>query len=156
MKKSWLRHATVLAILIGFGGPAVARDGNLLVLDVVGIGATFDKIVTTDDQGPFYIAGDIFDPETGVLIGAFHCWGWFIEDGDVTIVNQEYDLFDRGKIQVQGVEDGSPRAVTGGTGEFINVRGQMTEPTDEDGVIFRPAFTVTFELIGAGAKRGGH
>ena len=70
-------------------------------------------------------------------------------------INNRYSfnrhLFGRGKIQVQGIEDGSPRAITGGTGEFVNVRGEMTEPTD-NGAIFRPEFTVTFKLLGAGGK----
>ncbi len=41
-------------------------------------------------------------------------------------MSQEFDIDGRGKIQVQGVEDGGPRAVVGGTGDFRNVRGEAT------------------------------
>jgi len=59
-----------------------------------------------------------------------------------------FNLDGRGKIQVQGVEDEGPRAVTGGTGEFRNVRGEMT---GSDLSNF-PDFSVTFKLIGAKSK----
>ena len=78
-------------------------------------------------------------------MGSFHCWGFFFEpEGAIGVVSQEYSLNDRGKIQVQGVEDEGPRAVTGGTGDFRNTRGQMT---GADLASF-PDFTVTFDLIG--------
>ena len=51
----------------------------------------------------------------------------------------------RGKITLAGVEDAGPRAVTGGTGEFRNVRGQAT---GFDFSTFPPVFLATFELIG--------
>ncbi len=74
--------------------------------------------------------------------------GFFYDGGASGVVCQEYDLTDRGKIQVQGVEDDGPRAVTGGTGEFINVRGEMTGSNLSTAF---PNFTVTFRLIGARA-----
>lgn len=148
----WALVATALAIALGVamigGRPSVAaQQGNLLVLDVVADPAALDLIATANG-GPFYIPGQIFDPNTGDHIGDFHCWGFFIRpDGSLAVVSQEYDLFGRGKIQVQGVEDNGPRAVTGGTGAFWNARGEMiTDLTDF------PEFTVTFWLLGAGGK----
>ena len=103
------------------------------------------ELIATPNGGPFYIPGDIFDPDTGDLIGKFHCWGWFFDGGANAVVSQEWELFGRGKIQVQGVEDNGRRAVTGGTGDFRNVRGKMT---GADLSAF-PDFTATFKLIGA-------
>jgi hypothetical protein len=79
------------------------------------------------------------------VIGEFHCWGFFIQGGALAVVAQEFHLFGRGKIQVQGVEDEGPRAVTGGTGDFLNVRGEMTGADLSN----FPDFRVTFRLLGA-------
>ncbi len=121
-------------------------------LDVVLDFSTFDSVSMTAPIQQFYIGGTIY--EKGTLeaggpgpddepIGDFHCWGWFFTDSD-RVVNQEFNLFDRGKIQVQGIEDDGPRAVTGGTGDFRNVRG---EATGFD--VFGDSFTAHFKLNGA-------
>ena len=110
-----------------------ARGDQALVLRVVNDFTTFDFQPGPGPGGPFYIAGDIC--EDNVLggscvapIGVFRCWGWlpFGPGGGGQVVSQEFELFGRGKIQTQGVEDGGPRAVVGGTGEFANVRGEAT------------------------------
>ena len=100
----------------------------------------------------FYVSGDICK-EPDLLdnctpIGEFHCWGWLIgPDQAVGVVSQEFDLFGRGKIQVQGVEDEGPRAVIGGTGEFRNVRGEATG-FDLSQLGATGEFIATFQLIG--------
>ena len=111
----------------------------------------------TPDTGlgfPFYVSGDICASktllDTCTPIGAFHCWGWDTGTG-LAVVAQEYDLWGKGKIQVQGVEDEGPRAVTGGTGKFKKVRGEATgfdfskflNDPDFDG-----EFIAEFKLIG--------
>ena len=63
-------------------------------------------------------------------------------------MSQEYNLFDRGKIQVQGIEDEGPRAVTGGTGDFSNVRGEATG-FDLSEFGDTGEFIATFKLKGA-------
>ncbi len=60
-------------------------------------------------------------------------------------MSQEFNLDGRGKIQVQGVEDGGPRAVTGGTGDFRDVRGEATG-FDFSNFLSDGEFTGTFEL----------
>ena len=117
----------------------------MLILDVVPNGGDFSMAPDPGDgsQGPFYISGTIFAHGSDVAIGDFHCWGYFAQGGAVAVVSQEFDLDGRGKIQLQGVEDGGPRAIVGGTGEFRNVRGEVT------GVVLDPFFTATFRLIGA-------
>ena len=140
----------VSALVLWPLSPAFANHGALLVLEVAADDVTtFNQVPSPDFplQGPFYIAGDIFKSGDlgGTPIGRFHCWGWAFQDDGLGVVAQEFDLFDRGKIQVQGIEDEGPRAVTGGTGDFLNVRGEMT---GSDLSAF-PDFTVTFRLIGA-------
>ena len=140
-----------LALVLGLSGPSIAGHGNRMVLDVEADTNTLNVVDTFPafpGEGPFYIGGTILAPGTTTVIGDFHCWGFFIQSGDVAVVSQEYHLFGRGKIQVQGVEDEGPRAVTGGTGDFRNVRGEMT---GADLSAF-PDFTVTFRLIGAKRK----
>ena len=127
-------------ILLGIallGGFAVAEASHLtklvLLVDTHGF-ETFDAGAPGTEGGgfPFYVSGDICEEKTltgmpteCTPIGVFHCWGW--DDGTgFAVVAQEYDLFDKGKIQVQGVEDEGNRAVTGGTGKFRDVRGQAT------------------------------
>ena len=93
----------------------------------------FDSILapTAIAGAAFYVGGDICDElalgDDCTPIGKFHCWGWLIgPDQAVGPVSQEFNLFDRGKIQVQGIEDEGPRAVVGGTGDFRKVRGEAT------------------------------
>ena len=120
----------------------------------------FDDFDVTDngvlqDGAAFYVSGDICDTlvllDPCIPIGKFHCWGWLVGPNQVVaLVSQEFDIDGRGKIQVQGVEDGGPRAIVGGTGDFRNVRGEATgfdlseflEPN------FNGEFIATFQLIG--------
>jgi len=104
----------------------------------------------------FYVTGDICaEPnlldEDCTPIGTFHCWGWitdFLDPESLAVVSQEYGLDGRGKIQVQGVEDEGPRAVTGGTGDFRNVRGEATG-FDLSDLLAGGEFIATFKLKGA-------
>ncbi len=146
MKPNQLSRSALLitVLVLGLGlasSPCFA--GNLVLRVVADTSPAGLDIVPSTNGGPFYIPGDIFDPDTGDLIGEFHCWGFFFDGFALAVVSQEFELFGRGKIQVQGVEDEGPRAVTGGTGEFRNVRGEMT---GADLSAF-PDFTVTFKLI---------
>ncbi len=139
------------AIAAAVNGQAEASPLTLRV-DTDGF-ATFDQ---TDNGvfvggAAFYVSG-VICAELDLLnasctpIGKFHCWGWLIgPDQAATVVSQEYHLFGRGKIQVQGVEDGGPRAVTGGTGDFKNVEGEATGFDFSDFVI-DGEFTATFDL----------
>ncbi len=129
----------------GMVGAAAAHRG-VLHLRVVADVAALDVIPspTFAGQGPFYVPGTIYTPDMSQQLGVFHCWGFFFTAQGDAVVAQEFDLDGRGKIQVQGVEDEGPRAVTGGTGEFRNVRGEMT---GADLSAF-PDFTVSFKLIG--------
>ena len=147
MKKTQLALiGLVLAMVFGMTNPAYA--GRTLVLDVLADEAAFD-IAFGDvlGGGAFYIPGVIYEAGTLNQIGTFHCWGWDVDGLGTSgvVVSQEYNLDGRGKIQVQGVEDEGPRAVTGGTGQFRNVRGEMTGADLSE----FPKFTVTFKLIGA-------
>ncbi len=122
-------------------GPAYADQ--TLVLDVEADGTAFSFVAGDNGGGQFFIPGVIFEPGTANVVGTFLCWGWASAGGPI-LVNQEFDIDGCGKIQTQGVEDGGPRAVVGGTGEFANVRGEATgfDVTDA------PADVVgTFKLI---------
>ena len=148
------RKVFSVAVVVGMmlvGGVSVVQAHETLILRVVGdIAGTFDLQVATGAHGgaPFYVSGDICaDTVPGgpcVRIGKFHCWGWRVGPG-VTFVSQEFEIFGRGKLQVQGAEDAGPRAFTGGTGDFAFARGEATG-IDLSG--FPPEFIVTFELEG--------
>lgn len=123
----------------------------LLTLRVLADLTTLDMAPATGTGAAFYIRGDIcMNPVPGspcVAMGDFQCWGWMRDPSDpsaVVVVSQEWNLFDGGKFQVQGMEDEGPRAVTGGTGLFRNVRGEAIE---FDLGSF-PDFTGTFLLKG--------
>ena len=137
-----------LALLMVLSGPSLAGKGKKLVLDVEADLSTLNVVDTSTSnppfpgEGPFYVGGTIFRHGTNTAIGDFHCWGFFIQGGAIAVVSQEYDLWGRGKIQVQGVEDNGPRGVTAGTGKFVNVRGEMTGANLDN----FPSFTVTFRL----------
>lgn len=145
----WISAATLVAVVLGvmlLGNPSQAEAKKLLVLHVEIDGGTFDQL-TSLHGGPFYVGGDIVDSPGGAKIGAFHCWGFFFDDGNLAVVSQEYELFNRGKIQVQGVENSGPRAVTGGTGDFVNVRGEAVSVDLSD--LATGHFTASFSLLGA-------
>jgi hypothetical protein len=138
------------------GGVAVTKAGGELVLRVDTDGfANFDATAPGFNGGfAFYVNGDICkEPDLlddCTAIGEFQCWGWDVfGDGSFAVVSQEFNLFGRGKIQVQGVEDAGPRAVTGGTGDFRNVRGEATGFDFSQFGSGPGEFIATFKLIGA-------
>jgi len=156
-------------LLVGFPATeAQAKDGKKLVLRVVvNLGSSFDSAIADSGIGrAFFVRGTICEdlaPLTScVPIGTFLCWGWHTDPFDVdarpqvSVVSQQFNIFDRGKIQTQGAEAFGPdseRAVVGGTGDFRNVRGEVT------GAVFTlpppgptAEFIATFKLIGAKGK----
>ena len=141
--------AVGLAMVVGVTSPAYA---GTLVLDVEPDGDALSFVAGDNGGGQFFIPGVIFEAGTTNAVGTFLCWGWASADGPV-LVSQEFDIDGCGKIQTQGVEDEGQRAVTGGTGRFRNVRGQVKES------VFDPVepflnFTVTFKLIGGNCNLG--
>jgi len=144
------------ALLGVFAAMEAQAHGKQLDLRVRADFSTFDTTGADPGAGgaAFYVGGDICE-EPDLLnvdctpIGKFHCWGWLIgPDQAVGPVSQEYILFDRGKIQVQGIEDEGPRAVVGGTGDFRIVRGEATG-FDLSEFGDTGEFIATFKLIGA-------
>jgi len=137
------------ALLAGF---AVAEADDDLELRVQ---LNFSDVALGDfvGTGGAFLASGTICKELGpvgtcVSMGTFHCWGWLFDASDPTssaVVSQEYNLDGRGKIQVQGVEDGGPRAVTGGTGDFKNVKGEATG-FDFSDFVSGSEFTATFDL----------
>lgn len=153
-KKMKIRAFMVGLILLG--GFAVAEAGELVLrVDTDGL-ATFDAHDPAPGGGAAFYVGGVICADGGigdpcVSVGTFHCWGWLIgPDQLAAVVAQEYDLDSRGKIQVQGVEDEGPRAVTGGTGDFRNARGEATG-FDLSNLfsVGGGEFIATFQLIGA-------
>ena len=166
----------VLGVVLLGGFTVAEADGKkgklVLLVDTHGF-LTFDTGAPGDPADPtfalggfpFYVSGDIckekslFVPHTNTPspctpIGVFHCWGWDtgrMPPGPV-LVNQEYEIWGKGKIQVQGVEDEGPRAVTGGTGKFSNVRGQATG-FDFSEFSTTGRFVATFKLAGVKSRR---
>ena len=139
----WLLLAGALGLVFGLASwSSSSPHPDEFTLCVQADTTQFNLIDTGDGNGPFFVPGDIVVPGTMEVIGKFRCWGWFFEDGANAVVNQEYELFGCGKIQTQGVEDNGPRAVTGGTGDFSEVSGEITEAN----LTNFPKFTVTFEL----------
>jgi len=150
MRKISIAAIAVVMMVVGLTSPAYA--GKKLVLDVEPDLSAFSFVAGDNGGGQFFIPGVIFEPGTDNEVGTFLCWGWMSEGGPV-LVNQEFDIDGCGKIQTQGVEDEGQRAVTGGTGRFRNVRGQVKES------VFDPVepflnFTVTFKLIGGNCNLG--
>ena len=110
-----------LAILGGFAVAEAHEEVNLelrVKLDLSSFDVAMGDFVGIG--GAFYVTGSICK-ELGPVgtcdpIGTFHCWGWLFDASDEAssaVVSQEFNLDGRGKIQVQGVEDEGPRAVTG-------------------------------------------
>jgi hypothetical protein len=147
-----------LALLGGFA--AAKADGELVLRVTTDAFMDFDSTIggtTAKGGAAFHVSGDIcVEPDLGSActpMGKFHCWGWLI--GPLQLVgpvSQEYNLFGRGKIQVQGIEDDGPRAVVGGTGDFRMVRGEATG-FDLSEFGDSGEFIATFKLIGAKRKK---
>jgi hypothetical protein len=149
LKRAAIGGGLAVAALAGPGltGVAEARGGKRIVLDV-------DTEVFADFQGvapggAFYVSGVLLTPGTSDTIGTFHCWG-FIRNGDeLGVVNQEFDINDRGKILIAGVESDAPRAVVGGTGDFAQARGQGLPDLALFGFGDSGKFRIAFSLTGA-------
>ncbi len=118
-------------------GVTEVRAGTLsfLVTDVSFDGPRLGK------TGPFNAEGEV----ENFGAGTFQCWGWVFEDGLTTNVSQVYNIDDRGTIMTQGGPEGFPLAVVGGTGDFVNVRGEALQEFIDD-----TSFIITFDLTGAG------
>jgi hypothetical protein len=127
------------AAVAGAAGTAItspasaAPRGKSITLDVDTDGfADFQQVESgevDDGFGPFYVSGDILAPGTSTTIGTdgigtFHCWGWIRSPDGLAVVNQEFDIDGRGQILISGVESDAPRAVSGGTHDFRNARGE--------------------------------
>ncbi len=126
-----------------------AKPGpNVLTVQVFVDFSTFDLRADAAGRGPFYVGGTIVDPATGSPLGEFQCWGWFFE-ANRNMVNQEFNIGDRGKIILTGEEDGGVRPITGGSGDFRNVRGDTTFDLSSLGV--DGSFLASFTLIAADA-----
>ncbi len=122
-----------------------------LALVLAGVAETHEPTLTVDvDEasfigpaagvaGPFTVEGD-----TGSGAGTFQCWGWIFADGSAN-VSQVFFISGRGSIMTQGIEGGL-LAVTGGTGDFSNVRGDALQVFTGTGF----DFTMEFDLKGAG------
>ena len=122
-----------LAVSVTEGQPNEGR----LILDVELVGGSFQT--PAGIPGPFNVEGTI------VGGGTFQCWGWILTEDGITNVSQVYDIDGRGALMTQG-RDGGPLAVVGGTGDFLNVRGEAIQDSTGPGF----DFTMTFELRGAG------
>ena len=142
--------AVAMTLMVAAGHQAYSAKpdmDNVLTVLLVPDGLTFDQVESPggSGHGPFYIGGTIFDLD-GVELGEFQCWGWFFTESRRT-VTQEWNLGDRGTILVAGEELVNPLGITGGTGDFSNVRGQM------EFVEFSAAGVLSqFTLIGADAS----
>jgi hypothetical protein len=132
----------------GLTGVAQAKGGKSIVLDVDTHG--FADFQGDAPGGAFYVSGDLLaagdDPP---YIGVFHCWG-FIRNGDeLGVVNQEFAIDGRGKILIAGVESDEPRAVIGGTGDFVNARGEGLPDVAFFDFPNSGKFRIAFSLTGA-------
>jgi len=145
------RMLSLIAVFV-LVGPAVAEAQGTLTVRVVADLSTFNTISGDLGGVTFHVAGTLCaDPTietTCDSIGSFHCWGWISPSG-TTVVNQEFNFDGRGKVILTGIEDGGPRAVVGGTGDFRNVRGEATGFVGLDVFPTPPEFVATFKLVGA-------
>jgi allene oxide cyclase len=126
-----LTAAAVLVVVLAVGATGAASSGGGKRIHVFER-ATTDTLVdlgpTGDSVGDtLTFANDVFDPRTGKKVGtdqgqcvrtvvgtAFECsWTTFLPRGQITVEGPFYDAGD------------STLAITGGTGAYRNVRGQM-------------------------------
>ncbi len=149
MTSRWIALVCAIALVVGAGTPAFSakpNDTNVLTVLLVADGPSFDQVAASvPGTGPFYIGGDLFDPDTNAALGEFQCWGWFFTPAR-RMVTQEYNIGDRGTILLAGEEAVNPLAIIGGTGDFRNVRGATEFEGTPEGVL------VHFTLIGADAN----
>ena len=135
VKKQLSLFGVVATLALVFAGVAQAETLNLSV-DVDE--SSFDAPL--DIPGPFNVEGD-----TGSGPGTFQCWGWIFADPPAN-VSQVYVIAGRGTITVQG-QEGMLMSVVGGTGDFLNVRGEALQTFTDDVNSFD--FTIEFTLRGA-------
>ena len=136
VKKQLSLLGVVATLALVFAGVAEAGKTTLTVDVNEG---SFDAIPALAGGVTFNIVGTI---EGG---GTFRCWGWIDVDG-VGSVSQVYNIPGRGTIMTQGIE-GDFLAVTGGTGDFSNVRGEALQVFINFPIIFD--FNIEFDLKGA-------
>ncbi len=146
MKKRWSRVGMVASVvaIVALGLTVSVTEGDSgkgkkgkLVLDVNVDEGSLDT--PHGMPGPFHIEGEI----VGGGGGTFECWGW-IDAGFIGRVSQVYALDDRGSIMTQGLENDF-LGVTGGTGDFSNVRGEALQTFTGNGF----DFIIEFDLKGA-------
>ena len=156
-----LRIVAFVAIIC-LGSIAVAEAQETLVLRVVVDLATFDSAPASGGGSAFYVRGQFCPGAVGTDCptpsGLYHCWGFNTGKG-FSVINQEYDIFGRGALMVQGREDpdAGPRSVVGGTGDFVNARGQGSVSVPLPGLRTQPLhgpsglpeFEITFVIQGA-------
>jgi len=131
VKKQLSLLGVVATLALVFAGVAQAGTLNLFV-DVDE--TSFDT--PAGIPGPFNVEGDI----EGTGAGTYQCWGWFF-GGAPANVSQVYYIEGRGTITVQG-QEGLLMSVVGGTGDFLNVRGEAIQVFNNDGFNFNIEFTL--------------
>ncbi len=145
-KRLSLLGVVSLAAIVGLSLTVSVAEAQTLKLEIDADEFSFDAIPSPGGQLAFHIKGTIVDG--GPPIGTFRCWGWVNDDG-FTNVNQIYSIDGRGAIMTQGVEFGPPSiAVTGGTGDFRNVRGEgfFGDAANPNSI---SDFSIEFKLRGA-------
>ncbi len=116
-----LAAIVALSLALGVTGASAGAGGN----------KTFTLTVDVDEAsfvGPALGVAGAFNVEgdTGSGAKTFQCWGWIFADGVTANVSQVYNVAGRGAIMTQGQEGGF-LAVVGGTGDFLNARGQALQ-----------------------------
>ncbi len=139
VKKQLSLLGVVATVALVFAG--VAEAGKLTLNVDVDL-ATEDVVIAAPLGGvSFNIEG------TFAGGGTFRCWGW-INPAGFGSVSQVYNIPGRGAIMTQGIE-GFFLAVTGGTGDFINVRGEALQTFDDPTLVTTFDFNIEFTLRGA-------
>ena len=116
----------------------VNSDNNTLILDVDVDETSFDAVAAPGGGVSFNIVGAFGGG------GTFRCWGW-IDAVGAGSVSQVFNIPGRGAIMTQGIEGGF-LAITGGTEDFSNLRGDALQTFTGNGF----NFTIEFEVKGAG------
>ena len=121
-KRLSLLGVVSLTAIVGLSLTVGVAEAKTLKLEIDADESSFDVIPSPMGQLAFHIKGTIVGGGTGT----FRCWGWVL-DGNFTNVNQIYSIDGHGALMTQGVEfapTDNRIAVTGGTGDFRNVRGE--------------------------------
>ena len=135
VKKQLSLLGVVVTLALVFAGVAQAGTLNLSVdVDETSFDFAPADVIDGLDGIAFNVVGTFADG------GTFRCWGWIDEMGEGS-VSQVYTFPGRGSIMTQGIEGGL-LAVTGGTGDFSNVRGDALQAFTGDGFNFTMEFTL--------------